>query len=167
MADHRLKRRLVAIEHGLRKYSREVGQTVTWYEFKPSSVADSTDTDLYDEGGAQLGGGDGRHWYAGVPLPVIQAFLDEGVEQFQPQGQYQLGSLRLILGYAEFQRRGFTMPADRGAHLNDRVEYDNRLWSVDAFLPRGRISNKLMTITVEGTEVTADEQQMDDATWHD
>lgn len=164
--DRRLRRALRYIDRTIGRESLRRGQQVLWYEFDATSVSDAEDIDLYDEGGSQLGEGASRKWGSAVPIQTYQAILDEGAQQFLPEGAYTVDTLRLIISYAEMNAAGISNPLDRGAHIHDRVEYDGRLWSVDSYNPRGRTADRSLTVTVICTQVMEDEQVLDDATWH-
>lgn len=177
------------IDRAMRRASQAWGQTVVWYEFDPTSVADPPptpmagtvmagtgsgpetpapfDDDLYDEGGIQLGGGTTRRWGKGKTIPVYQAILTEGERQYGDTGTYAVDTLLLIVNYKVLVRHGITDPTDRGMHYNDRIEYDGRLFSVTHFYPQGRIADSIITVTVSATEVKEDERRNDPDDWHD
>lgn len=178
MSDFRLRRNARRINDGLRRQTRLVGQDVLWYVWIAESVEDEDsddpgsvfDSDLYDEGGSQsiggnIGTGQSAQWYAPITVRVYQAILNEGSQEFQPEGQYTVDRLTLIVSYESLKRAGIPNPTDRGAHTNDRIDYDGRLFSVDSFNPRGRISNNVFTVTVQCLEIKDDELQVGDQTW--
>lgn len=139
----------------MRQTARAYGQTVLWFEL---DEAHENPHDPYDEGG--------RFWKSPRTINVYQASIDEGEQQFLRTGAYRVATLHLIIEGDELRRRGISQPIERGAHDQDRIIYDGRLFSVDDLEPRGRIGNTLMTVSVQCTEVMEDEQQMDDLTWY-
>jgi hypothetical protein len=176
--DRRLRRVIGRAQRSIRRTSQRQGQRVLWYEFIPSSVEDvdsndqgtAVDDDLYDEGWSQVRpgstqGGSAAQWGYPKPVQVFQAMLTEGAQTFDPEGgSYMVDNLTLIVGYQAFLRAGVSNPADRGAHINDRVEYDGRLFAVDAFNPRGRVADTSLTVTVRCLEIKDDE--LPNSVWH-
>lgn len=170
----RLRRSIQHIQKSILRASTRQGQTVLWYEFDPTSVENEDsddygagfDNDLYDEGGVQTGGGTSRRWKAAKTIQVFQAILNEGAEQFTDVGTYEVDDLTLIVSADELRAKGIAQPKNRGDHTDDRVVYDNRIFSVDRFNPRGRIADAVLTVTVGCKEVKSDEQVLDDVTWH-
>jgi len=177
--DRRLRRNAIRINQGLERFGRQVGQDVLWYEWNAASVEDEDssdpgpqfDDDLYDEGGSQPGRPDapvGRNaeWWAPVTVRVLQAVLNEGEQEFQDIGNYTVDRLSIVVAYEALVKAGISNPTDRGGHMNDRIGYDGRLFSVDAFNPRGRIANVPgFTVSVMATEIKDDELAVGDADW--
>jgi hypothetical protein len=174
----RLKRQIRHMDRQMKRATRGWGQTVLWYEWDPASVEDEDggdpgiafDDDLYDEGGSQSARvgpavGSGRRWKAPRTVPVYQAVLNEGEQEFLPEGNYTVDRLTLYVQYSELAKR-ISNPTDRGAHVNDRIGYDGRIFSVDAFNPRGRIADAVMTVTVHCTEIKDDEMRLDGEDWY-
>jgi hypothetical protein len=167
--DYRLRQNAARINKGIRNFSRLVGQDVKWYEFIPQSVedVDSTDSgtgfddDLYDEGGEQVVNGHhgaSARWKAPKIIRVVQAIINEGSQQFRETGSYSVDTLTLIVQYEELVRKGLANPANRGAHTNDRIGFDGRIFSVDMFNPRGRIATVPgFTVSIQALEVKEDE----------
>lgn len=173
----RLKRQIEHMDRTMTGAALGWGQTVLWYEFNPASIEDADsgdpdvafDDDLYDEGGSQLnrvGGaiGSGRRWHSPKRVKVYQAMLNEGAQEFNPEGNYTVDTLTLIVQYSELRKK-ISNPTDRGAHVNDRIGYDGRIFSVDSFNPRGRIADAIMTVTVQCLEVKEDEMALDPEEW--
>lgn len=173
-SSHRLKRQIAWMEKSIKRATRAYGQSVLWYEFDPTSVEDTDsndagtgfDDDLYDEGGTQFGRGQSRKWRAPKRVPVYQAMLDEGGEQYDGDGTYTVDRLTLIIGYTMLVQHGISNPRDRGAHTRDRIEYDNRLFKIDHFEPRGRIADTITSVVISAVEVKDDERVTDAAPWY-
>jgi hypothetical protein len=152
----------------MERESQRWGQQVLWYEFNVASVNDATDEDLYDEGGPQLrpgtdDAGTSRRWKDPKTVQVYMARLDEGAEDYDETGQYDVDRLTLVVNRQSLKNYGIDPTAD---HLNDRIAFDGRLFNVNHFDKRGRLADTYLTITVTCVEVKEDERYTDDATWY-
>lgn len=166
---HRMRRQIKGIDKWMRRESYRWGQEVRWYTFDPSSVSDVTDGDIYDEGGLQARSwssytGTSRHWFAPRDVQVYMARIDEGARDFDETGTYQVDRLTVITNRQLLRNFGIDPDSDR---VNDRIEFDGRLFHVNHFEKRGWISENHLTITVAGIEVMPDEQQTDDEPWYE
>lgn len=153
----------------MRRESYRWGQTVRWYPFDPSSVDDATDQDLYDEGGTQsrpgtVNTGTSRHWFSPKTVQTIMTRVDEGSEDYREEGSYSVDRLYGIISAQLL--RDFGIDPDDGDHLDDRIEFNGRLFSVDSFEKHGWVSDIYTQVTVRGTQVMPSEQHTDDASWY-
>lgn len=172
----RLRREIEDINRHMKREAERWGQTVLWYEFDPASVQDegpgTDDLDLYDEGGYQVRPGTdeqgslSRRWKAPKTVQVTMARLDEGEAQYSDEGTYTVDHLTIVVNAHMLRSFGISQPDDVGAHVRDRIEFDGRLFSVDSFVPQGRIADTFLTVTVGATEVKADERMTDAVAWH-
>lgn len=172
---HRMRRDIRAANKHMRREARRWGQQVLWYEFNPASVEDvdsgdlgtGYDADLYDEGGAQVrpgttDTGTGRRWKSPKPVQVQLARLDEGAEQYDDRGTYEVDRLTVIVSRQALVFAGIDPDVDRE---DDRVVFDGRVFAVTHFDKRGRIADTYFTVTVTCTQVKEDEMQTDDMPW--
>lgn len=173
---HRLRRDIRLINKHMRREAYRWGQTVTWYEFDPTSVEDvdsddpgtGFDDDLYDEGGVQArpgttATGTSRKWQRPKTVQVYMARIDEGMEDYSEEGTYVVDRLTITTNTQLLRSFDIDPSAD---HMNDRIEFDGRLFNIQSFERHGWIADTNTTVTVMAPEVMDDERQTDDASWH-
>jgi hypothetical protein len=136
-------------------YQLNAGQWVQWFQFNPAAT---TAHPIYDTGPQ-------RAWNTGVTVPVLEGIYTRAEQNFDQDGLYLVDSVRLIISYKAYLQALLKDPDSTGMdHLNDRVVFDNHLFSVDSFVPRGRIASYFLTISVDLTEVAQEELDEDNDT---
>jgi hypothetical protein len=147
-----VRRELAHIRKHYRTYHREVGETITWFEYQPfaaSASAGSTYDDVYDEGGY---GVSGRKYKAGVVVPVLMVTEAEDTKRAIPEGRQPVQIVNLVASVEDFRVAGITDPFEYKHHLNDVFLYDGRYMSVMSYKVRGRARDDVL-IVVEGLEI--------------
>lgn len=146
--DRRTLRDIRYAYRGMKEYQFHVGQWVSWFRF---NKAGTTVHPVYDTGPQ-------RAWYPAITLPVLSLEYERAAQNFDDDGLYQVDRAHLVVSYDQFFHTTMLDPDPNGAdHVNDRVGADGRLFSVDSFLPRGRVAAHFLTISIDLTEVAAEE----------
>ena len=146
--DRRTLRDIRSAYQGMKRGQVDQGEWVSWFRFNKSQT---TSHPVYDTGPQRL-------WYPAITLPVWNAQYRRQSQNFDDSGLYLVDTVKLIFSYFAFFSTTMLDPDPNGQdHLNDRVGFDGRLFSVDSFLPRGRIASYFLTISVDLTEVAQEE----------
>ena len=136
-------------------YQRDVGQWCHWFRF---NKAGTTAHPIYDTGPQ-------RAWFPPVVLPVLLGEYTRASQNFDNDGLYLVDTLHLIFSYNQFLQTTMLDPDPQGQdHLNDRVVFDGHLFSVDSFVPRGRVASRFLTVSCDLTEVAQEELDEDNDT---
>ena len=146
--DRRTLRDIRSAYQGMKDYQYQTGQFVQWFRF---DVADTTSDPVY-------GTGPQRQWYPAVTVPVMLGEYQRAPKNFDDDGLYLVDQGHLIISYFAFFSSTIVDPDPTGQnHLNDRVGFDGHLFSVASFLPRGRVADYFLTISVDLIEVAQEE----------
>lgn len=152
------------IRRRYREYSRNVGESVVWYEFVPfGNAASSTGSyfdDVYDEG---VSGTGGRKYNNGIVVPVLMITETEDQKRSIPEGRQPVEVVNLVASIEDFRLAGITHPWEYKNHLNDMFLYDGRYFTVTSYKVRGRIKDDII-IVVEGLEVYINQEYPFDPT---
>jgi hypothetical protein len=128
----------------MKQYQWNAGQWVHWFRF---DRPDTTSHPVYDTGPQRV-------WYPPVTIPVVIAEYMRASQNFDDDGMYLVDSLHIIMSYDAFFHSQITDPDPNGVdHLNDRVGFDGKLFSVNSFIPRGRVGSYFWTISVQCQDV--------------
>jgi hypothetical protein len=131
----------------------EQGQWVWWFRFNKAATASHP---VYETGPERV-------WYPPIKMPVWLGEYRRAAQNFDDDGLYLIDRTHLIFSYDAFFHT--TMPDPDPSlqdHLNDRVAYDGQLFNCDMFLPRGRVGDYFLTVSVDLTAV-ADSELAEDA----
>lgn len=140
-----------------RRYHRETGESLVWYELQPfgsTAATDSVYDDVYDEGLASTGG---LRYQAGVVLPVIQIQETEDTKRAQADGRLVVQTAIGVLSVKDMRDAGISDVTEYRKHLNDMFFYDGRYYSVTGYRSRGRVRDELI-IGFEGMEKYMDQE---------
>jgi len=136
-------------------YQRDVGQWCQWFRFNSTAT---TSHPIYSTGPQRV-------WYNPITLPVLLGEYTRGEQNFDNDGLYLVDSVRLIFSYKAFLQTTMPDPDPFGQdHLNDRVVFDGHLFSVDSFVPRGRVASYFLTVSVDLSEVAQEDLDEDNDT---
>ena len=150
--DRRLLREIRSAYQGMREYQTNAGQFCFWFRFNQGAT---TSHPIYDTGPQ-------RAWYSPVTVPLLMGIYQRAAQNFDDGGLYLLDKLHVVLNYWDFFESTMPDPDPSGQnHLNDRVGFDGHLFSVDSFLPQGRVADYFLTISCVLAEVTQSELQED------
>ena len=142
--DRRTLRDIRDAYEGMKEYQLHVGQWVHWFRFNKGAT---TAHPIYDTGPQRV-------WYPAITLPVLIGEYSRAPQNFDDDGLYLIDRVHLIFSYDAFFHTTMLDPDPSGQdHLNDRVGFDGHLFSVDLFIPRGRVASHFLTISVDLTEV--------------
>lgn len=147
-----VRREVGHIRKHYRHYTRNYGETVVWFEFKPLGSNTSTSSvydDVYDEG---VGGTGGRSYKTGVIVPVLMITEAEDQKRSIPEGRQPVELTNFVASIEDFRDAGVSEPYEYRRHLNDMYLYDGRYFSVVSYRVRGRAHEDLLVV-VEGIEV--------------
>lgn len=131
-----------------------VGQVVQWRLFDP--VATVVD-DVYDVGSSD----GGRVFRAPIDLPVVNAYVFQNEMYANDRGLYTVDTLRLFVNYDDVIRYLPSLDAQPDEHLKDRVQFRDQMFSPNRVFPRGQINMDYTVLTVDLTQVKAEEQVND------
>ena len=151
MADSRLRRELRSVEKAIRQRQTLAGQWLQWYQI---DYANTTSDPVYSTGPS-------RKWLAPVTIPAYSAWISQAPQSFGDDGLYLVDRLQAVVSVWEFEHRGMTLFTD-DHHLNDRVMFDGELFSVDSFIPGGRVADRYMTIAISALQVKPEEFEEED-----
>lgn len=133
-------------------YQLQVGQWCSWFRFNPTAT---TAHPIYDTGPQRV-------WYPSIVLPVLLGEYTRAGQNFDSDGLYLVDKVHLIFSYDAFFHTTMIDPDPTGMdHVNDRVGFDGRLFSVDSFLPRGRVASHFLTVSCDLIEVAQEELDED------
>jgi hypothetical protein len=155
-------RELIEIRKNYRRYHRDVGEAIIWYEFTPFSTAASSGSiydDVYDE--APLGNG-GRRYKPGKTVPVLMVTESEDTKRAIPEGRQPVQLVNFVASVEDFRGAGVSNVWEYQNHLNDLFQYDGRYFSVVTYRVRGRARDDVMVV-VEGIEVYIQQEMMNDS----
>lgn len=154
-------RELNEIRKHYRRFHREAGESIIWYEFIPLGTNASTSSiydDVYDEGRPSNGG---RRYQSGVILPVLLITESEDQKRAIPEGRQATELVNFVASVQDFRDAGITAPWEYQNHLNDMFQYDGRYFSVVSYRVRGRARDDVM-IVVEGIEIYINQEMVND-----
>lgn len=153
-------RELNEIRKHYRRYHRESGESIQWYEFIPLGTAASSSVydDVYDEGAPGSGG---KKYRSGVMVPVLLITESEDTKRAIPEGRQPIELVNFIASVQDFRDAGIDSPWEYQNHLNDIFQYDGRYFSVASYRVRGRARDDVM-IVVEGIEIYINEEMPND-----
>lgn len=150
--DRRVLRDIRDAYRGMREYQRDAGQWVQWFRF---NKAETSSHPVY-------GTGPQRKWFPAITVPVLEATYGRASQNFDDDGLYLVDDLQLIISYDQFFHSTMPDPDPNGQdHVNDRVGHDGHLFSVNSFVPKGRVASHWLTITVVLQEVAQEDMDED------
>lgn len=152
--DRRTLRDIRSAYQGMKRYQEETGEWVQWFVF--NSTATTSDP-TYSTGPQ-------RAWYPPITVPVILGEYERASKNFDDDGLYLVDQVHGVMSYFAFFSSTIIDPDTKGQnHLNDRVAFDGRLFTVTSFIPRGRVASYFLTISFDLIEVTAEDLAEDAA----
>lgn len=156
-----VNRELDEIRKHYRRFHRESGESVVWYEFVPlgtNASSSSVYDDVYDEG---VQGTGGRRYQEGIVVPVLLITESEDQKRAIPEGRQPTQLTNLVASVQDFRDAGIEAPWEYQNHLNDMFQYDGRFFSVVSYRVRGRARDDVM-IVVEGIEIYINQEMVND-----
>lgn len=156
-------REINEIRKHYRRFHRESGESIVWYEFVPLGTAASSSSvydDVYDEGNYSTGG---KRYTAGTVVPVLLITESEDQKRAIPEGRQPTQLVNFVASIQDFRDAGIDAPWEYQNHLNDIFQYDGRYFSVVSYRVRGRARDDVM-IVVEGIEVYINQEMVNDPT---
>lgn len=150
--DRRTLRDIYQAYENMKQYQLRAGQWVQWFRYNTSA---STVMPIYDTGPQRV-------WYPAITLPVLMGQYVRAAQNFDDDGLYLVNTAHFVISYDAFFHSNMPDPDTSGNdHLNDRLAFDGVLFSVDSFLPRGRVASNFLTISVDAREVAQSEMDED------
>ena len=135
-----------------------VGVEVDWFrwsnDYRDTNVATVFD-DVYDVSSTTPG--EGRRWMLPFNMPCVTAQLVRGSNEMNERGFYVIDSLRLVLNVGDVERLLPNMLVNPDNHIKDRILYRGNVFVPTRVNPRGAFSYNFAVVTVDCTEVNADE----------
>ena len=139
-----IRRELDHISDNYRRYHRETGETIVWYEIQPFGSNASTDSlydDVYDEGLLATGG---LRYKTGVIIPVLQIQETEDTKTATADGRHVVQTISGSTSVKDMVDAGIGDVSEYRNHLNDMFFYDGRYYSVTTYRVRGRARDCLL-----------------------
>lgn len=152
-----VQRELNEIRKHYRRFHRESGESIVWFEFVPLGENPATDSvydDVYDEG---VPGTGGRRYRDGITLPVMLITETEDLKRSIPEGRQVIQVVNIVASLDDWRDSGISNVWEYRQHLNDMFLYDGRYFSVTTYRVRGRGRDDVM-IVIEGIEVYINEE---------
>ena len=152
-----VKREADHIWESFRRYHRDTGEVVVWYEFIPLGASTTTDSlydDVYDEGVGSTGG---LRYKDGVVLPAVQIHVTEDTKRATTDGRHPVQTTFGVISVKDMRDAGVSDVSEYRHHLNDMYYYDGRYYSVTAYRVRGRAQDDII-VAFEGIERYIDEE---------
>ena len=140
-----------------RRYHRETGEMVVWYELQPFGETAATDSlydDVYDEGLLSTGG---VRYQTGIVVPVVQIQEIEDTKRSQADGRFVVQTAFGVASVKDMREAGVSSVTEYRSHLNDMFFYDGRFYSVTAYRSRGRAKDEII-VGFEGIERYLDQE---------
>jgi hypothetical protein len=135
-----------------------VGVDVDWFrwsaEYAAANVATFVD-DIYDVSSNVYG--EGRRWMLPFNMPAVSAQLIRGSNEMNERGFYIVDTLRIVLNVGDVERLVPDMLVNPDMHIKDRILYRGNVFTPTRVLPRGHFGYKWAVVTIDCTEVNADE----------
>lgn len=155
-------RELDEIRKHYRRFFRESGESIVWYEFIPlgTNASSSIYDDVYDEGLPATGG---KRYKPGIVVPVLLITESEDQKRAIPEGRQPTQLVNFVASVQDFRDAGVEAPWEYQNHLNDIFQYDGRYLSVVSYRVRGRARDDVM-IVVEGIEIYINQEMVNDPT---
>jgi len=150
--DRRLLREVRQAYKGMFEYQLSAGQWVQWFRF---NLGATTANPVYDTGPQ-------RAWYPPITLPVLLAEWERAPKNYDDDGLYRVDQIQLVVSYGAFFSTAMPDPDPTGEdHVNDRLAFAGVLYSVGSFLPKGRVADNFLTISVTAMQVKQEELDED------
>ena len=135
-----------------------VGTEVDWYVWDESALqADYVNfvDPIYDVSN-QIDG-KGLVWKDAVKIPVIMAQQLRGTNTMNERGLYTVDNLRLVMSVADMNRLLPNLVTDPTYHIQDRIIFQNTVFTPTRVLPRGRYANFYSVVTVDLSQCNPEE----------
>jgi hypothetical protein len=156
-----VRRELTQIRKHYRRYHRESGEHIVWFEALPfgdDPLTESVYNDVYDEAPAGVGG---RRYTSGTVVPVLMITESEDLKRAIPEGRQPIQLVNFVASVSDVADAGVSSPWEYQMHLNDMFLYDSRYFSVASYRVRGRAKDDVMLV-VEGFEVYVGQEMVND-----
>lgn len=135
-----------------------VGDEVDWYTWSDVELEDNYEDwvdDIYDTSNQTPG--KGRRWNDPLKMPVIMAQLIRGSNIMNERGFYVIDSLRLTVSEDDALRLIPDLLENPTDHIQDRIVYQNKVFTPSRVMPKGRYKEQYAVITIECTMVSVEE----------
>lgn len=143
------------IDHGLKGEGKEWGTEVRWRRFDPASP----EHPVYDVGSP-------RRWGPPIDVPVLWALRSEGKNTFRSEGLQTQDRLQFALSKSVIRDRlGWEQLLTREgqeAFLRDRIEYEDRLFTIDDMQVQGQLEDRDVVVGVVCREIKPGEEWIDE-----
>ena len=156
-----VRREVDHVWENYRRYHRDTGETIIWYELQPFGATAATDSifdDVYDEGLLTTGG---LRYQTGVLIPVLQIQETEDTKRAQADGRYVVQTAIGVASVKDMRDAGVSDVTEYRKHLNDMFFYDGRYYAMSAYRVRGRAQEDVV-VTFEGIEKYLDQEFVND-----
>lgn len=135
-----------------------VGTVVDWWTWNPTEFADNYEDfidPIYDV--SNQTDTKGRRWDEPFKLPVILAQQIRGQNVLNERGFYTVDTLRLVVAVDDVNRLLPAMISSPTDHIKDRIIFQNHVFTPMRVNPRGRYKERYSVVTIDCTQVNAEE----------
>jgi len=137
----------------------KVGVDVHWFRWQEYYLEQNKNTimdDIYDVSSSVPG--QGRRWMLPFRLPVVLAQLNRGGNVMNERGFYAVDTLRLVINAGDAERMLPDMLTEEpNRFIKDRILYRGQIFTPTRVNPRGAFGYRWAVVTVDCTEVNAEE----------
>jgi hypothetical protein len=145
-ADFETNRVFQAMEGWRKSY----GDVLRYYRFNQGA---SQMDPVYDEAV-----GAGRVYYPPIALPCQHVTHVQGENEYGEYGMYHNDTLTGFVSFAAFTGVGLTYSdIETGNYLDDRVEYDRKIFRVTQLITQGQIQQRDILVLLRATQLKSDE----------
>ena len=150
----------LAINEGMHEELVEtVGVEVSWFRWQEYYLEENFDTiadDIYDVSSSVVG--EGRRWMLPFKLPAVMARINRGGSTVNERGFYVVDTLTLTISAGDAK---IFLPEmlknEPNNFIRDRILYRGQVFSPTRILPQGHVGYDWTVVSVEATEVNAEE----------
>jgi hypothetical protein len=153
--DYESKRIYESIKEDLQ---HPVGVDVDWFRWSEDYMTDNRIDivdDIYDVSSSITN--KGRRWALPFNMPCVTAQLVRGSNEMNERGFYIVDTLRIVLNVGDVQRLLPDILVNPDKHIKDRILYRGNVFTPTRVLPRGHFGYYWSVVTIDCTEVNADE----------
>ena len=156
------RRELSLIRKQFRNFSRNYGESIVYFEYKPAtspaSAGGSWYDDVYDEGRPGTGG---RSYAPGIVVPVLKIQETEDQKRAIPEGRQPVQVVNVVASVEDLRVAGVSNPYEYQRHLNDMFLYDGRYYGISMYRVKGRAKDDVLVL-LDGYEMYISEEMSND-----
>lgn len=131
-------------------WRKSYGDVLRYYRF---DLANSEIDPVYDEAV-----GAGRQYFPPINVPCQHVTHVQGENEYGDTGMYHNDTLTAYVSFQAFTGVGLSYAdIETGTYLDDRVEYDRKIFRVVQLITQGQIQQRDIIILLRATQMKSDE----------